>query len=61
MQNNPRVTNDIKKPIVLSGCMVLSVLAYCKYFKELQKYSPFPESLHFYIYPSSTIFLLTLT
>lgn len=29
MQNNPRVINDIKKPIVLSGSIVLIALAYC--------------------------------
>lgn len=42
MQNNPRVTNDIKKPIVLRGCMVLSVLAYCVLHRTT-KIFPFPR------------------
>lgn len=44
MQNNPRVIKDIKKPIVLRGCMVLIVLAYCVFvFHRTTKIFPFPR------------------
>lgn len=44
MQNNPRVINDTKQPIVLSGYTVLIVLAYCVYvFHRTTNIFPFPK------------------